>query len=55
MTNYGNCAKCGSLIYRSKATGRAWQHIDYRKEKDHEAVPEGADVEKLKLRQVAKG
>lgn len=47
---YGTCYKCKNPIYRSKATGRTWQHVDIRRA-SHTPVPESEmlDIEKEML------
>jgi hypothetical protein len=38
-TEYGVCSQCNVLIFRSKAVGRGWCHISYKRDIDHRPVP----------------
>jgi len=49
MVDYAVCFRCNSLIYRGRANGRAWSHVDYRQERDHRPVPVSQAAE-IKLR-----
>lgn len=40
---YGICGVCGGEVYRSKATGRNWWHVDYRQDKIHRGTPGNLD------------
>jgi hypothetical protein len=48
MIDYAVCYKCNGLIYRGKANGQTWQHIDYRADNDHRAVPVIQEIKKIK-------